>query len=172
MINMKKKALLFIFLLQISLFVFAGGVVKKSGEIITGVTNIVVDGDIVKFTLDGKEQTMPLSEVHAILYDNGKYEEIKSTNSNQPINETVADESEFEIENIGATNSNKNVNSNKNGNSYIETVLLGLMPKFEKRKSNPKRRKSNPKRRREKTVAPSMTTIPTSSGVMSSDNNW
>ena len=169
MINMKKKALLFIFLLQISLFVFAGGVVKKSGEIITDVTNIVVDGDIVKFTLDGKEQTMPLSEVHAILYDNGKYEEIKSTNSNQPINETVADESEFEIENIGATNSNKNVNSNKSGKSYIESyieaVLLGSG-------TNPKRRKSNPKRRREKTVAPSMTTIPTSSGVMSSDNNW
>lgn len=165
MINMKKKALLFIFLLQISLFVFAGGVVKKSGEIITDVTNIVVDGDIVKFTLDGKEQTMPLSEVHAILYDNGKYEEIKSTNSNQPINETVADESEFEIENIGATNSNKNVNSNKSGNSYIEALLLRLGHKIEKKKIKSEKKKG-------KTVAPSMTTIPTSSGVMSSDNNW
>ncbi len=75
---MKKIFVLLIAVLPILLH--AGVIVKQSGESLDGVNiKSVTDTEIVYITSSGKEESMLKSEATAILYDDGRYEEIKQS---------------------------------------------------------------------------------------------
>lgn len=69
-----KKILIFFAILPT--FLYAGVIVKQSGERLENVTiKSVTDSEII-YIINGDEATLPKSETSAILYDDGRYEEI------------------------------------------------------------------------------------------------
>lgn len=76
------KRLLISFLAILSMTLQAGVIVKQSGERIEDVSIKSASGsDIIYLTTSGEEITVPKSEVSAILYDDGRYEEIRQSSS-------------------------------------------------------------------------------------------
>ena len=76
-----KKVIVLLFAI-LPMFLHAGVIVKKSGENLDGVSIIsVTDSEIKYTTSSGEEATILKSEVSAILYDDGRYEEIKQSTS-------------------------------------------------------------------------------------------
>lgn len=71
------KRLLLLMLLGLSMWVYAGIIVTKENGNIEDVTNITVEIDLVSYIENGEKKTVDRKDVSAILYDNGKYEEIK-----------------------------------------------------------------------------------------------
>lgn len=78
---MKKSALL---LLAISpVLAIAGIIVPKSGDNIEDATNIVVSDTEISYQIGSENKTINRSDVSAIMYDDGRYEEIKSVSQQQ-----------------------------------------------------------------------------------------
>lgn len=66
-------------------FLYAGVILKKSGERLEDVSiQSVTDTDVV-YLENGSEQSISKNEVAAILYDDGRYEEIKESTPNTAI---------------------------------------------------------------------------------------
>ena len=72
-----KKSLLILFAL-LPTFLYAGVIMKQSGERLEDVTIKSVTNTEIVYVLNGTETTLPKSEVSAILYDDGRYEEFKT----------------------------------------------------------------------------------------------
>lgn len=70
------KKFFFILALQIPLLAMAGVVVVKSGNNVVNVSNIKVGDLYVTYTVGDKEHSLPLEEVTAVLYDDGRYETV------------------------------------------------------------------------------------------------
>ena len=72
-----KRLILIVFVL-FPILIQAGIIVKKSGEQIDNVTiKSVTDAEVEYKISNGKSKTIPRSEVSAILYDDGRYEELR-----------------------------------------------------------------------------------------------
>ena len=72
------KRFIFSFLLLYPLLIQAGVIMKKSGERLEDVSVVSVsDAEIVYISPSGEKITMPTSDASAILYDDGRYEEIQ-----------------------------------------------------------------------------------------------
>ena len=90
------KRIIIILLALLPMLAQAGVIMKRSGERLEDVTiKSVTDSEIV-YELNGVETTLPKSEVSAILYDNGRYEEIKFPKAEavEPVAAFVYDEQE------------------------------------------------------------------------------
>lgn len=90
-----KRTIIILFAL-LPMLMQAGVIMKRSGERLEDVTiKSVTDSEIV-YELNGQEVIIPKSEVSAILYDNGHYEEIKSHKAEavEPVGAFVYDEQE------------------------------------------------------------------------------
>lgn len=79
---MKKISVILFAVLIVPIFAFAGIIIPKEGENIEDVSNISVIGAEVKYVLNGQEQSMPISKVAAVMYDDGRYEEVKEIPQN------------------------------------------------------------------------------------------
>ena len=72
------KKLIVLVLVLLPMLLNAGVIVKKSGEQIDDVSIKSVNDSIVNYTSSsGKKHSIAKSELSAILYDDGRYEEIK-----------------------------------------------------------------------------------------------
>lgn len=72
------KKIFFIVCLLIPSLLYAGIIMKKSGERLEDVSIKSASGDVITYiTEEGEEVSLPKSEVSAILHDDGRYEEIK-----------------------------------------------------------------------------------------------
>ncbi|MCQ2340367.1 MAG: hypothetical protein MJZ79_06290 [Paludibacteraceae bacterium] len=79
---MKKIGVILLAVLTFPIFAYAGIIIPKEGENIEDVSNIFVTGAEVKYVLNGQEQSMPISKVAAVMYDDGRYEEVKEMPQN------------------------------------------------------------------------------------------
>lgn len=68
--------------------VLAGVIVPQNGNNIEDVSNVVVSSNEVSFVENGVSRSLPIDQVSAVLYDDGRYEEIKS----QQTSDNVAQE--------------------------------------------------------------------------------
>ena len=88
-----KRIITYIFLL-LPMLLNAGVIMKRSGERLEDISiKSVTDTEVIYADENGTENTLPKSEVSALLYDDGRYEEIKnqvpeSNNSVQTISST------------------------------------------------------------------------------------
>lgn len=80
-----KKLLIFFALLPT--FLYAGVIVKQSGERLEDVTIKSITESEIIYIINRNETTLPKSEASAILYDDGRYEEIVNTENLQPLNQ-------------------------------------------------------------------------------------
>ncbi len=72
-----KKIIIILFAL-LPMLMYAGVIVKQSGENIEDVTiKSITDTEILYVTADGKEASISKSQVSSVLYDDGRYEEIR-----------------------------------------------------------------------------------------------
>lgn len=71
-----KRIIVIVFAI-LPLFLYAGVIMKHSGERLEDVVIKSVTETEIVYELDGTESTLPKSDVSAILYDDGRYEEIK-----------------------------------------------------------------------------------------------
>ena len=98
-----KKILIFFAILPT--FLYAGVIVKQSGERLENVTiKSVTDSEII-YIINGDEATLPKSETSAILYDDGRYEEISYQTPSY--NQTIYDGNEKTGENVSPKNRKK-----------------------------------------------------------------
>ena len=72
-----KRIIVIVFAI-LPLFLYAGVIMKHSGERLEDVVIKSVTETKIVYELDGTESTLPKSDVSAILYDDGRYEEIQS----------------------------------------------------------------------------------------------
>lgn len=73
------KRSLFVLLFVLPTFLYAGVILKKSGERLEDISiQSVTDTEIIYKTSNGSEISVSKNDVSAILYDDGRYEEIKS----------------------------------------------------------------------------------------------
>lgn len=73
----------------------AGVILKKSGQRLEDVSiKLVSDTEIIYTTLEGTETSIPKTEVSAVLYDDGRYEEIRQTTTQ---NTYDSDENAFAV---------------------------------------------------------------------------
>ncbi|MCQ2347135.1 MAG: hypothetical protein MJZ92_04315 [Paludibacteraceae bacterium] len=77
-----KNYILFFLLIIFPLNIFAGIIVLTTGNNIEGISNISVRDQLVLYQQNGKSMSLPMEEVSAILYDDGRYEEIQHKSSN------------------------------------------------------------------------------------------
>lgn len=94
------KRIFFIVCLLIPSLLYAGIIMKKSGERLEDVSIKSASGDVITYiTEEGEEVSLPKSEVSAILHDDGRYEEIKqeSTPKQTVINSSEAAESSSSV---------------------------------------------------------------------------
>lgn len=94
------KRIFFIVCLLIPSLLYAGIIMKKSGERLEDVSIKSASGDVITYiTEEGDEVSLPKSEVSAILHDDGRYEEIKqeSTPKQTVINSSEAAESSSSV---------------------------------------------------------------------------
>ena len=83
-----KRTIIILFAL-LPMVLYAGVIMKKSGERLEDVSiKSISDIEIVYISPSGENMTMPISEASAILYDDGRYEEIKPNASSQNASET------------------------------------------------------------------------------------
>lgn len=80
------KKLILCLLVLCPFMLHAGIIVKQSGENIEDVTiKSITDTEILYVDPNGKETSILKNDVSAVLHDDGRYEEIKTTTSNTPI---------------------------------------------------------------------------------------
>lgn len=81
------KRLIIIALVLLPALLNAGVILKKSGQRLEEVSiKSVTDTEIVYTTLDGAETSIQKSEVSAVLYDDGRYEEIRQATAQNNYN--------------------------------------------------------------------------------------
>ena len=86
-----KKLLVSLFAL-LPMFLFAGVIVKQSGENIEDVSvKSITDTEVLYVLQDGSEASIQKSEVSAVLYDDGRYEEIKHDVNVMPTEQASSD---------------------------------------------------------------------------------
>lgn len=76
-----KNYILFFLLIIFPSNIFAGIIVLTTGNNIENISNISVQDQLVLYQQNGKNMSLPVEEVSAILYDNGNYEEIRHKSS-------------------------------------------------------------------------------------------
>ncbi|MCQ2311285.1 MAG: hypothetical protein MJZ64_06005 [Paludibacteraceae bacterium] len=79
---MKKVSVLLFVVLTFPIFTIGGIIIPKEGDNIEDVTNISVTGTEVKYFVNGQEQSMSAKKVAAVMYDDGRYEEVKEVPQN------------------------------------------------------------------------------------------
>lgn len=77
-----KNYILFFLLIIFPSNIFAGIIVLTTGNNIENISNISVQDQLVLYQQNGKNMSLPVEEVSAILYDDGNYEEIRHKSSN------------------------------------------------------------------------------------------
>jgi hypothetical protein len=87
---MKKVLIFFAFL---PTFLYAGVIVKQSGERLEDVTIKSVTESKIVYVINGEDATLPKSDASAILYDDGRYEEISYQTPSY--NQTIYDDEKY-----------------------------------------------------------------------------
>lgn len=77
-----KNYILFFFLIIFPLNIFAGLIILTTGNNIEDISNISIQEQLVLYQQNEKKMSLPIEEVSAILYDDGRYEEIQHKSSN------------------------------------------------------------------------------------------
>ena len=118
------KRLFIIIFALLPMMLYAGIIVKKSGEQLTDITiKSVTDNEIIYKNSNGKSITISKSEVSAILYDDGRYEEIK-----QPIKL----EEDYSTPSM-STEENKNFSQKEESKKTNDAIQSQSSPKTDKR---------------------------------------
>ena len=104
-----KRIILILFIL-LPIISYAGVIVKRSGERLEGVSIKTASGnDVIYVTKQGTQVTLSKSEVSAILYDDGRYEEI-------PI---VMEPDENPLEKITSENASNNMDAMESSSKSV-----------------------------------------------------
>ncbi|MCQ2311286.1 MAG: hypothetical protein MJZ64_06010 [Paludibacteraceae bacterium] len=87
-----KKIVFSLACLSATTIAFAGVIVTKNEGNIEDVSNIVVSSTEVSFMENGNSKSLPIDQVSAVLYDDGRYEDVKvmPQPTSQPIQETTS----------------------------------------------------------------------------------
>lgn len=97
---MKRFSLLLLTLLPMLLY--AGVIMKRSGETISDVViQNITDTEIIYTTADGAEQTISKSDASAVLYDDGRYVEIKQIETNHSVQNATSEQNQVVYQDMG-----------------------------------------------------------------------
>lgn len=90
------KRILIILVSMMPAFLYAGVILQKNGDRLEDVSiKSVNETEIIYITQNGEETSILKSDVSAILYDNGRYEEIRQTTSNASTDYNASTETLF-----------------------------------------------------------------------------
>lgn len=96
-----KKQLLLLLCISISIVSLAGIIVTKNNGNIDGVSDITIYDYEVTYTENGTSKSLPIDQVSAVLYDDGRYEEITSQTANtSSVDESAQQEQQDQVETV------------------------------------------------------------------------
>lgn len=125
------KRIFVILFAMLPMLMNAGVIMKKSGERIEDVSIKSASGsDVVYLTTSGKEVTLSKSEVSAILYDDGRYEEIRQEN----MSSSTSKNENSVVQN--PSNQYTPAKDNENSNAYDNNAILVHYKSIAERRKN------------------------------------